>query len=68
MRQLEKRGERRAREQQARVLRLLAERLDEQLRGVRVEVEQSEIRLVGRNLVKRWLSETGLRFVAGMVK
>lgn len=68
MTQLEKRAEQLARERQKIVIDRIATRLREQLNGVRIEVEQFEIRVRGVGLVKRWLKESGLRFVASMVK
>lgn len=68
MNKLEKRAEQVARARRQIAMERIAARLEEQLHGVRIELEQSEIRIVGRDLVKRWLSDTGLRFVAGMVK
>lgn len=68
MNSLEKRGEAIARAQQKRALDRLEARLREQLNGVLIEVEQFEIRIRGAGLVKRWLSEAGLRFVGGMIR
>jgi hypothetical protein len=68
MKNLEKRGERFARARQDIAIGIVAARLIEQLRGVRVEVEQNKIRISGSGLFKRWLTETQLRFVADLLK
>jgi hypothetical protein len=68
MKQLEKRGEEFARAQQKIAVDRIEARLREQLNAVQIEVAQFEIRIRGVGLVKRWLTETGLRFVAGLVK
>ena len=68
MTQLEKRAEQLARDRQKLAIDRIEARLREQLNGVRIEVEQFEIRVRGVGLVKRWLKESGLRFVVSMVK
>ena len=68
MTQLEKRAEQFARDRQKLAIDRIEARLREQLNGVRIEVEQFEIRVRGVGLVKRWLKESGLRFVVSMVK
>jgi len=68
MNKLEKRGEQMARARQELAIGLIAQLLKERLRGVRVEAGQSEIRISGAGLFKRWLTETGLRFVAGSIR
>jgi hypothetical protein len=68
MTQLEKRAEQIARARQELTLRLIAARLREDLRQARVEILQSEIHISGAGLFKRWLTETGLRFVGDLVK
>ncbi len=68
MKNLEQRGEQLARARQDIAIGILAARLIEQLRGIRVEAEQDKIRISGSGLFKRWLTETQLRFVADLVK
>lgn len=68
MKQLEKRAEELARTRQRIAIDRIEARLREQLNGVHIEVEQFEIRIRGAGLVKRWLTETGLRFVGALVK
>lgn len=68
MKQLKKRGEQLAEARRDLAIDLIVERLEEQLRGVRIEADQAQIRISGSGLFKRWLSETHLRFVGGLVK
>jgi hypothetical protein len=65
MNKLEKRAERIALARQRAAIGLIAARLSEELRGARIEIDASEIRIRGAGMVKRWLSETRLRFVGG---
>lgn len=68
MRRLEQRGEQLARARRQIAIERIVARLEERLRGVRVEADQSAIRISGAGLFKRWLTETQLRFVASLVK
>ncbi len=68
MRQLEKRGERLARARQQVAIAHIMAVLSREFPGLRVEADQSQIRMSGAGLVKRWLTDSSLRFVAGMVK
>ena len=68
MKRLDQRGQELARARRRIAIDRIVARLEEQLRGVRVEADQSQIRISGSGLVKRWLTETQLRFVADLVK
>ena len=68
MKRLQERGERIARERRQVAIDRIVARLEERLRGVRVEADQAAIRISGAGLYKRWLTETQLRFVASLVK
>ena len=65
MRALLERAQAVARKTQQLRLSQIAERLDEQLRGVDVRVGNAVILLSGRKLLSRWLSEPALRFLTG---
>jgi len=68
MTQIEKRALEIARSRQKIAIDRIEARLREQLNGVQIEVEQFEIRVRGAGLFKRWLTETGLRFVGVTAK
>ena len=68
MRQLEKRGRELARARELRALERLVEVLMQDYPGARIEADQSRVRMSGAGIVKRWLTESSLRFVAGMMK
>ena len=68
MRQLEKRGRELARARELRALERLVEVLLQDYPQARVEADQSRIRISGVGLVKRWLTDSSLRFIGGMVK
>lgn len=68
MTQLEKRGERLARARQQIAVERLVALLIQEFPGVRFEADQSHIRMSGVGVVKRWLTDTSLRFVGGMMK
>ena len=68
MRQLEKRGRDLARARELRALERLVEVLMRDYPGARIETDQSRIRISGAGLMRRWLTDSSLRFVAGMMK
>ena len=64
MRQLMKRAEQAAETRQ----RAAIERLAQTMRSVgHVEVERDGVRISGRGLVRRWLADAQLRFMADLV-
>ena len=68
MKRLVQRGQELAQARRRIAIDRIVARLEEQLRGVRIEADQSAIRISGSGLFKRWLTETQLRFVADLVK
>jgi hypothetical protein len=68
MTKLQKRGEAIARARQKLAIDRVEARLREQIAAVQIEVEQFEIRIRGAGLVKRWLTDSGLRFISDLVK
>ena len=68
MRQLEKRGRELARAREMRALERLVEVLMRDSPGARVEADQRAVRVSGAGLVRRWLTDSSLRFVGGMMK
>lgn len=68
MKQLSKRGQQIARARKELAMRLITARLEEHFRNLLVDVEQDRIRISGTGMVKRWLTETQLRFVSSLVK
>jgi hypothetical protein len=65
MRKLLERGEQAARAGQRRAIGEIAARMREQLGGGIVEEQVSAIVIKGRQLMRRWLNEPALRFIAG---
>lgn len=68
MRQLEKRGREIASARQLIALERLIDIMMQEYPGARIEADQSRIRISGTGLVKRWLTDSSLRFVGGLVK
>lgn len=65
MRQVQRRAEQLARAEQRRAVAWIADALDGQLRGIAVEASGDDVVLRGKGLIRRWLVDPGLRFVAG---
>ena len=62
------RGERLATEAQRRKVAELAAQLRAVLGSASVEVEEARVLVRGRGMIKRWLIDPSLRFLAGGVK
>jgi hypothetical protein len=62
---LVRRGEELARAAQARRIGQVSARLKELLSGVSIETEEARVLVSGRGLLKRWLIDPQLRFLAG---
>jgi len=60
-----KRGEELARAAQVQRVRQVAGRLKELVRGISIETEETRVIVSGRALLKRWLIDPQLRFLAG---
>ena len=60
-----KRGEELARAAQVQRVRQVAGRLKELVRGISIETEEARVIVSGRGLLKRWLIDPQLRFLAG---
>ena len=60
-----KRGEELARAAQVQRVRQVAGRLKELVRGVSIETDEARVIVSGRGLLKRWLIDPQLRFLAG---
>jgi len=65
MAELARRGAEIARAAQQRQVRLVAEQLRSILGSAAVEVEKARVLVRGRGIVKRWLIDPSLRFLAG---
>ena len=65
MSELLKRGEELAREAQVQRLTQVAGRLKELVRGISIETDEARVIVSGRGLLKRWLIDPQLRFLAG---
>ena len=57
-------AERRARDEARRSAQVLADRLSETLQGASVEAREAQVIVSGRGLVRRWLIDPELRFLA----
>ena len=68
MTKLIKRGEQIARERQRQRVRQLAEQLKGLFGDAAVEVEEARVLVRGRGIVKRWLIDPSLRFLAAGFK
>lgn len=68
MERLLKRGDEIARAAARRGVTQVAERLRARFGARAVQVDEARVVLSGRGLVRRWLTEPGLRFLAGMLK
>ena len=67
MARLMMRAERIARDAEERKVNEIADRLRELLVGATITVEDMRVIVSGRGLLKRWLSDPGLRFFGGML-
>ena len=65
---LTRRAEELARAEQQRKVAEIAERLKSLVRGASVQVEDAQILVSGRGLLKRWLTDPSLRFLSGGLK
>ena len=65
---LQSRGERLATEAQRRKVAELAAQLRAVLGSASVEVEEARVLVRGRGIIKRWLIDPSLRFLAGGVR
>jgi hypothetical protein len=65
MSDLLRRGAELARAAQRRRVEAVAARLREILRGVSIEAEEARVLVSGKGLLKRWLIDPRLRFLAG---
>jgi hypothetical protein len=63
-----KRGEEIAREHQRLAVRQVAEQLKVIFGSAAVEVEEARVLVRGRGMIKRWLIDPSLRFLAGGLK
>lgn len=64
MRNLQQRAERIARARQSREVAMIAGVMAAELTRARVEAEAERVIITGRGLVRRWLVDPALRFVA----
>lgn len=62
------RAERRARDEQQRLIAAATAALKAHMRGASVEAEEARVLVSGRGAVKRWLLDPGLRFLSGDLK
>jgi len=65
MGELLKRGEDLARAAQVRRVGQIASRLKELMRGVSIQTDEAQVIVSGQRLLKRWLIDPQLRFLAG---
>ena len=65
MSELLKRGEELAREAQVQRVTQVAGRLKELVRGISIETDEARVIVSGRGLLKRWLIDPQLCFLAG---
>lgn len=68
MERLLKRGDEVAREAQRRGVARVAERLRVRFGASAVQTDEARVLVSGRGLVRRWLIDPGLRFLAGGLK
>jgi hypothetical protein len=68
MERLLRRGDEIAREAQRRGIARVAERLRERFGAGAVQVDGARVLVSGQGLVRRWLIDPGLRFLAGALK
>lgn len=68
MANLQERGEELAREAQARKVHQVAQQLRALLGSTAIEVEEARVLVRGRGIIKRWLIDPSLRFLAGGLK
>jgi hypothetical protein len=57
-----------ARAAQQRRLRIVADQLRAMMGSVSIEVEEARVLVRGRGIIKRWLIDPSLRFLAGGLK
>ena len=65
MAKLVTRGDALARATQAKRIEQIGARLKELVRGVSIETDEARVIVSGRGLLKRWLIDPQLRFMAG---
>ena len=65
MAKLVTRGDALARAAQAKRIEQIGARLKELVRGVSIETDEARVIVSGRGLLKRWLIDPQLRFMAG---
>jgi len=65
MAKLVTRGDALARAAQAKRIEQIGARLKELVRGVSIETDEARVIVSGRGLLKRWLIDPQLRFLAG---
>ena len=65
MSELLKRGDALARAAQTKRIEQIGARLKELVRGVSIETDEARVIVSGRGLLKRWLIDPQLRFLAG---
>lgn len=65
MEKLVKRADELARAGQRQKVQAVAEQLKGMLAGASVEVEEARVLVSGRGIIKRWLIDPSLRFLAG---
>jgi hypothetical protein len=68
MAMLLKRAEELARERQRRKAQEIAAELKRIVRGASIEIEEARVLVSGRGIIKRWLIDPSLRFLAGGLK
>ena len=68
MERLMARGEELAREAEQQQVQLVAQRLRTLFGAAAVEVEGNQVLIGGRGAIKRWLTDPGVRFLAGALK
>ena len=62
------RGEQLAKEAQAQQLRRIAQQLRAMFGAAAVSVEEAQVLVSGRGIIKRWLIDPSLRFLSGGYK
>ena len=68
MEKLIARGEEIARDAEQQQVQLIAQRLRTLFGAAAVEVEDSQVLIGGRGAIQRWLTDPGVRFLAGALK